>query len=69
LPVLNRGRTGSRPKFAAEGAGRSTIRLAARVHAMTSDRPYRQGMGLERALAEFRMGSGSQWNPRIVAAL
>jgi HD-GYP domain-containing protein (c-di-GMP phosphodiesterase class II) len=36
---------------------------------MTSDRPYRQGMGLERALAEFRMGSGSQWNPRIVAAL
>jgi HD-GYP domain-containing protein (c-di-GMP phosphodiesterase class II) len=39
------------------------------LDAMISDRPYRAGMGLERAIAEFRRGSGSQWNPRIVAAL
>jgi HD-GYP domain-containing protein (c-di-GMP phosphodiesterase class II) len=34
--------------------------------AMTSDRPYRGSIGVERALAEIRTGSGSQFDPEIV---
>ena len=48
------------------------IPLAARVFAladsfdaMTSDRPYRRAMGIERALAEIRTGAGTQWDPDI----
>lgn len=36
---------------------------------MTSDRPYRSGMAVERALLELRRGSGRQWHPEVVAAL
>jgi putative nucleotidyltransferase with HDIG domain len=38
-------------------------------HAMTSDRPYRAGMGHEYAVAELVRCAGSQFDPRIVAAL
>jgi diguanylate cyclase (GGDEF)-like protein len=38
-------------------------------HAMTSDRPYRAGLGHEHAVAELVRCSGSQFDPRIVAAL
>ena len=48
------------------------IPLAARVFAvadsfdaMTSDRPYRRAMGIERALAEIRAGAGTQWDPDV----
>jgi ribonuclease P protein subunit RPR2 len=34
--------------------------------AMTSDRPYRGSMGVERALAEIRGGAGTQFDPEIV---
>jgi HD-GYP domain-containing protein (c-di-GMP phosphodiesterase class II) len=34
--------------------------------AMTSDRPYRDSIGIERALDEIRAGSGSQWDPEVV---
>jgi HD-GYP domain-containing protein (c-di-GMP phosphodiesterase class II) len=39
------------------------------THAMTSDRPYRQGMTAERAEQELRSCSGSQFEPRVIGAL
>jgi len=36
--------------------------------AMTSDRPYRQGMPVEKVEAIFRNGSGSQWDARVIDA-
>ena len=36
--------------------------------AMTSDRPYRAGISQEMTEEEFRNGSGSQWDPRMVQA-
>jgi GAF domain-containing protein len=36
--------------------------------AMTSDRPYRRGMGLEVALAELEKGAGSQFHPEVARA-
>ena len=38
-------------------------------HAMTSDRPYRAGMGHDYAVGELVRCAGSQFDPRIVAAL
>jgi putative nucleotidyltransferase with HDIG domain len=37
--------------------------------AMTSDRPYRGALGLERAVALLRAGSGSHFDPAVVDAL
>jgi HD-GYP domain-containing protein (c-di-GMP phosphodiesterase class II) len=37
--------------------------------AMTSDRPYRKGLPMERALKEMNRHAGSQFESRIVAAL
>jgi hypothetical protein len=52
------------------------IPLASRIiaacdayHAMTSDRPYRDGLDEETALAELRECSGSQFDPAAVDAL
>ena len=36
--------------------------------AMTTDRPYRQGMSRERALTILTEGSGAQWDPKCVQA-
>ncbi|MEM7455365.1 MAG: HD-GYP domain-containing protein [Planctomycetota bacterium] len=36
--------------------------------AMTSDRPYRNGMAHEKAMGILLDGSGSQWDPRVVEA-
>lgn len=36
------------------------------VDAMMSDRPYRDAMTLDEALAELRLGSGSQFDPALV---
>lgn len=44
------------------------ILVADTVEAMTSDRPYRKGMPLERVVAELNQFSGSQFDPRIVVA-
>jgi PAS domain S-box-containing protein len=38
------------------------------VEAMTSDRPYRQGTGLEVALAEIEQQSGEKLDPEVVSA-
>ena len=38
-------------------------------HAMTSDRPYRMGMGDGAARAELRAGAGTQFDPEVVDAL
>jgi HD-GYP domain-containing protein (c-di-GMP phosphodiesterase class II) len=35
---------------------------------MTSDRPYRRGLPLQRALAELRRGAGRQFDPKVVRA-
>jgi diguanylate cyclase (GGDEF)-like protein len=38
-------------------------------HAMTSDRPYRRSLGHEEAVAELAREAGTQFDPRVVAAL
>jgi len=38
-------------------------------HAMTTDRPYRSSIGAEEAKARLRHGSGTQFDPSVVAAL
>jgi ribonuclease P protein subunit RPR2 len=56
-----------------DGLRGEAIPLTARIFsvadsfdAMTSDRPYRGAIGIERALAELRRGSGSQFDPGVV---
>jgi HD-GYP domain-containing protein (c-di-GMP phosphodiesterase class II) len=58
-----------------DGLAGEDIPLAARIvfvcdafHAMTSDRPYRDGLPLETALDELRANAGRQFDPRIVEA-
>ena len=36
--------------------------------AMTSDRPYRQGMPQAEAESRLRAGTGSQWDPQLIAS-
>jgi HD-GYP domain-containing protein (c-di-GMP phosphodiesterase class II) len=36
---------------------------------MTTDRPYRRALTTEAALAELRANAGTQFEPRVVAAL
>ncbi len=38
------------------------------VDAMTSDRPYRKGLGIEKALSEIERGSGSQYDTTVINA-
>jgi diguanylate cyclase (GGDEF)-like protein len=59
-----------------DGLAGQAIPLGSRIilacdayHAMTSDRPYRAGMDHEYAVAELVRCAGSQFDPRIVAAL
>ena len=56
-----------------DGLAGEDIPLAARVFAvadsfdaMTSDRPYRGAMAIERALAEIEGGAGTQFDPQVV---
>jgi putative nucleotidyltransferase with HDIG domain len=58
-----------------ERLGREDIPLTARVFAvidaldaMTHDRPYRPAVSLEQALDAIQMGSGTQFDPRVVEA-
>ena len=46
----------------------SIIAAADTFDAMTTDRPYRQGLSKERAIEEMRRESGKQLNPEVVAA-
>jgi HD-GYP domain-containing protein (c-di-GMP phosphodiesterase class II) len=59
-----------------DGLAGDAIPLGARIlavadtfDALTSDRPYRRGMGIERATAILQEGAGTQWDERVVAAL
>jgi HD-GYP domain-containing protein (c-di-GMP phosphodiesterase class II) len=56
-----------------DGLRGDDIPLSARIFAvadafdaMTSDRPYRGSIGIERALGEIQGGSGSQFDPEVV---
>jgi len=44
------------------------VAVADACDAMSSDRPYRKGMGDERLDTILREGAGSQWDPRVVEA-
>jgi HD-GYP domain-containing protein (c-di-GMP phosphodiesterase class II) len=48
--------------------GGRVIAVADSFDAMTSDRPYRVGMSVERAAGVLRAGAGTQWDPHIVEA-
>lgn len=48
--------------------GARIITVADCFDAMTSDRPYRAGMSISRAVMELKMCSSSQFDPKIVAA-
>jgi HD-GYP domain-containing protein (c-di-GMP phosphodiesterase class II) len=59
-----------------DGLAGEEIPIAARIvfacdayNAMTTDRPYRDAMPRETALAELRSNTGTQFDPRIVSAL
>jgi putative nucleotidyltransferase with HDIG domain len=47
--------------------GARVIAVADAFDAMTTDRPYREGMSLQRAAAELLAGAGRQWDPTVVA--
>jgi HD-GYP domain-containing protein (c-di-GMP phosphodiesterase class II) len=56
-----------------EGLEKEEIPLGARIisvidsyDAMTSDRPYRKAMPLEKAISELKKGSGIQFDPKVV---
>ena len=49
--------------------GARIIHVCDAFDAMTSDRPYRKGLPVARALAELNRHAGSQFEPRAVAAL
>lgn len=48
--------------------GARILAVADSFDAMTSDRPYREGMQVDRALAIIAAGAGTQWDPKIVDA-
>lgn len=48
--------------------GARIIAVADAFQAMTADRPYRKAMSVEQAITELQMGSGSQFDPEVVAA-
>jgi HD-GYP domain-containing protein (c-di-GMP phosphodiesterase class II) len=59
-----------------DGLAGEEIPIASRIvfacdayNAMTTDRPYRGAMPREAAVAELEANTGSQFDPRIVAAL
>ena len=56
-----------------EGLSNGDIPLAAKIvaiadtyHALISDRPYRRGMNIEKALSILKEGAGSQWDADLV---
>jgi HD-GYP domain-containing protein (c-di-GMP phosphodiesterase class II) len=49
--------------------GARVLAVADSFDAMVSDRPYRAGMGTERACAILRAGRGQQWDSDVVDAL
>ena len=59
-----------------DGLAGEEIPMPARViaacdafNAMTTDRPYRKAMPVEKAIAELKRESGKQFDPRVVEAV
>jgi hypothetical protein len=50
-----------------DGLRGDAIRVIDAWDAMTSDRPYRRALSVERALQELRDGAGTQFDPELVA--
>jgi HD-GYP domain-containing protein (c-di-GMP phosphodiesterase class II) len=48
--------------------GARILAVADSFDAMTSDRPYRDGMPVERAVSILTEGAGTQWDPAVVEA-
>lgn len=46
--------------------GARVIAIADSYHAMTSDRPYRKGLPIEKAVEILKDGAGKQWDPALV---
>jgi HD-GYP domain-containing protein (c-di-GMP phosphodiesterase class II) len=44
------------------------VAVADAFDAMSSDRPYRKGMPVEKVEEIFRNGAGQQWDPEVIAA-
>ena len=44
------------------------VAVADAFDAMSSDRPYRKGMPVEKVEEIFRRGAGQQWDPEVIAA-
>ena len=44
------------------------VAVADAFDAMTSDRPYRKGMSIEKVDQIFQKGAGQQWDPDVIAA-
>ena len=42
------------------------VAVADTYHALISDRPYRKGLGVEKACEILRMGAGIQWDAELV---
>jgi len=47
--------------------GSRIIAVADVLEAMSSHRPYRVGLGIDAAIAEIQAGSGSRYDPAVVA--
>ena len=50
-------------------AGARILAVADSWDAMTASRPYREALSVREALAECRMGAGTQWSAEVVTAL
>jgi diguanylate cyclase (GGDEF)-like protein len=42
------------------------VAIADTYHALTSDRPYRKGMNIEKAISILEQGAGTQWDENLV---
>ena len=42
------------------------VAIADTYHALISDRPYRKGMNIEKAISIMEEGAGSQWDTNLV---
>ena len=56
-----------------DGLADGDIPLAAKIvaiadtyHALISDRPYRKGMNIEKAISILEEGAGSQWDANLI---
>jgi len=54
--------------YAQKNTKDSSAKQQLRDHAMTSDRPYRRGIGEEAAVTELERGAGTQFDPAVIEA-